>query len=115
MPTDRIRLPSASRIPGSSTTMMMVGCSVIASASCDRGAATNRMVPISHSGHLKIVGSAREAISTAAVAADGCALTAGRHHSRPARPIPKYNRLDIEFVSSFLKYVEQHPAPKGPG
>jgi hypothetical protein len=61
----------------------MVGCSVIASARCDRGAATNRTEPISHPGHLKILGSPREAPSTVAVAADACA---NRRH-RPGEPI----------------------------
>jgi hypothetical protein len=40
-PTDRIRLLSASRILGSSSTMIMVGCSVISNARCDRGTATS--------------------------------------------------------------------------
>jgi len=32
-----------------------------------------------------------------------------------ARLIPKYNRMAIEFASSFLKYGEQHSVLKGLG
>jgi hypothetical protein len=44
------------------------------------------MVPISRSGHLKILGSTKEALSTAAVAADPCAPFAARRH-RSGEPI----------------------------
>jgi hypothetical protein len=111
--------------------MMTVGCSVIANARCDRGTTTDRMAAISHSGHLKILGSTKEALSTVAVAPARALPPAGigRASRSPRRPAtgrsprhrsdtkrgavqhvfalaaalskPKYNRLALEFVSSY--------------
>jgi hypothetical protein len=65
-------------ISGSSSTMMTVGCSVIVCACCDGGPQPTGIVAISHSGHLKILGSAKEALSAVAVAADACTRFAAR-------------------------------------
>jgi hypothetical protein len=50
----------------------------VTTSCCDGGPQPTGIVPISHSGHLKILGSAKEALSAVAVAADACTRFAAR-------------------------------------
>jgi hypothetical protein len=64
-------------------------------ACCDGGPQPTEIVAISHSGHSKIPGSAKEALSAMAVAADATrALPLGRVH-RSGSATPRYNWVAI--------------------